>query len=84
MIRFAVDYALAKRRRDAFLRLHPDGNIQEKRTHVGYFRKRDIYDCGVPRCWVCHSDKVFKLPNRQELQIRECEKEWQSEYLILL
>lgn len=84
MMRFAVDYALAKRRRDAFLRLYPDGNVHEKRTHVGYFRKRDIYDCGIPKCWVCHSVKVFKIPNRQELQIREYEKEWVSEQVSIM
>jgi len=29
-------------------------------TQVGRFRKRDAWDCGNPRCYVCHSDKFPK------------------------
>ena len=27
---------------------------------IGRFRKKDAYDCGNPKCFVCHSDKFPK------------------------
>ena len=27
---------------------------------VGRFRKKDAWDCGNPRCFICHSDKFPK------------------------
>ena len=29
-------------------------------TQVGRFRKIDAYDCGKPRCLMCHGDKFWK------------------------
>jgi hypothetical protein len=26
----------------------------------GRFRKKDAWDCGVTRCWICHNDKYPK------------------------
>lgn len=35
---------------------------------IGRFRKKDAYDCGNPRCWMCHNDKFPKREKtRQEL-----------------
>ena len=27
----------------------------------GHFRKSSTYDCGNPRCWLCHFDKLLLL-----------------------
>ena len=27
---------------------------------IGRFRKKDAYDCGNARCYICHSDKLPK------------------------
>ena len=36
---------------------------------VGRFRKRDAYDCGMPKCWICHSDKFPRGSwTRQEIR----------------
>ena len=38
-------------------------------TQVGRFRKRDAYDCGRPRCMLCHVDKFPKRTlTRQEIK----------------
>jgi hypothetical protein len=37
-------------------------------TQIGRFRKKDAFDCGHTRCWICHSDKLPKrLLTKQEM-----------------
>ena len=39
-----------------------------KSRPLGYYRKQDAYDCGNPRCGICHSEKRFgHTLTRQEL-----------------
>lgn len=38
-------------------------------TQVGRFRKKDAWDCGNTRCYICHSDK---LPKRTETYQEWC------------
>lgn len=33
---------------------------------VGRFRKTDAYDCGKPRCWMCHGDKYPKRSKHEQ------------------
>lgn len=32
------------------------GHIKE----IGRFRKKDAYDCGIPRCKICHYEKFYQ------------------------
>lgn len=34
-----------------------DGNICHCLLGIGFVRKRKAYDCGNPRCGICHSHK---------------------------
>lgn len=34
---------------------------------VGRFRKKDAWDCGNTRCYICHGDKLMGYKTRQEL-----------------
>lgn len=29
-------------------------------TQIGRFRKKDAWDCGKPRCYMCHGQKLLK------------------------
>lgn len=33
---------------------------------VGRFRKKDAYDCGRPRCYVCHSEKIMNIAKHKD------------------
>jgi len=33
---------------------------------LGEFRKRHAFDCGNPKCHICHSDKLMKYKRRDE------------------
>lgn len=33
---------------------------------IGRFRKKDAWDCGNTRCYICHSDKLMKYKRRAE------------------
>ena len=38
-----------------------------KRHREGHFRKSSSYDCGTPRCWMCHFDKLIgKRPIKEQ------------------
>ncbi len=47
---------------------------------MGRFRKRDAYDCGMPHCWICHSDKFpRRKPTRQEIiAALRLQEQWQE------
>jgi len=34
---------------------------------LGRFRKKHAMDCGKPGCFVCHSDKILKIPSKKEI-----------------
>lgn len=38
---------------------------------IGRFRKKDAYDCGNTRCYICHSDKLPKRQLHEQEQISE-------------
>jgi len=33
---------------------------------IGRFRKKDAYDCGNARCYICHADKLMNYKRRKE------------------
>jgi hypothetical protein len=39
--------------------LDSDSNCEHQ---AGRFRKKDAYDCGNARCYLCHSDKLLGRP----------------------
>tara|TARA_Y100000034_G_scaffold113512_2_gene148616 strand:+ start:1065 stop:1397 length:333 start_codon:yes stop_codon:yes gene_type:complete len=59
------------------LNIHRQSNIDQGKSpddihcpcdrQMGRFHKRDAYDCGNTRCFICHSDKLLKIPHRQEI-----------------
>ena len=72
MKRFHVELALMARNRR-----HAEG--MGKGRSIGYFRKRDAYDCGNTRCGICHPEKRFgHKPTRQELAVELKMKEQQA------
>ena len=55
---------------------HPEQPIDcDCERQVGRFRKRDAFDCGRARCYLCHGDKLLKRPRRVDrlalLKLRE-------------
>jgi hypothetical protein len=38
----------------------------ECELQAGRFRKKKAFDCGNPRCLVCHFEKVFGIPSRKD------------------
>lgn len=38
---------------------------------VGRFRKKDAYDCGNTRCYICHSDKLPKRSLHEQEQLAD-------------
>jgi hypothetical protein len=51
-----------------------------KALPAGYYRKRDAYDCGRPRCGICHPEKRFgHTLTRQEIVADLRQKEQQDE-----
>lgn len=75
-------------------RMHVEGNKRDSRrigldpydvdcscdNQIGRFRKKDAYDCGNTRCYVCHSDKLPKRSKHdQELMSELNFKEQMSE-----
>lgn len=48
-----------------------DGNICHCLLGIGFVRKRKPYDCGNPRCGLCHSEKWDRRrQNERERAIR--------------
>lgn len=35
---------------------------------IGRFRKKDAWDCGNTRCYICHSDKLMEDKRREEVK----------------
>ena len=73
MRRAAVEKAIAKRNHRMHLRfVHNDGPAAcVCEVQVGRFRKRDGLDCGKTQCKLCHQDKIFQRPTRQETRGRD-------------
>jgi hypothetical protein len=81
MKRWHQELAVTKRNWLAHRRMHVESNKTwtkevgkdpyvvecECDEQLGRFRKKDAWDCGNPRCWICHSDKFPK----RELTIKE-------------
>ena len=42
-----------------------------KKHREGHFRKSSAYDCGNPRCWLCHFDKLMGRRPIKEQPIEE-------------
>ena len=41
-------------------------------NQIGRFRKKDAYDCGNTKCYICHNDKLPKRTlTRQEIISKE-------------
>jgi hypothetical protein len=40
-------------------------------NQVGRFRKRDAFDCGIPHCGICHSDKYPKRISTEQEKISD-------------
>jgi hypothetical protein len=38
---------------------------------IGRFRKKDAYDCGNTRCYICHSDKLPKRSLHEQEQLAD-------------
>lgn len=49
--------------------------IGSKKLQPGHFRKRKAIGCGKSRCLLCHFDKIFQVPTKndriQELKFRD-------------
>jgi hypothetical protein len=69
---------LAKHNNDLpFMALAPPSLAPETDCHcahgIGSVRKRKPYDCGNPRCGVCHFEKFHVPKARQNVRQREIE-----------
>ena len=42
------------------------GNKEVPVRKIGRCRKTHPYDCGHPQCYCCHSDKLDKIPTKQQ------------------
>jgi hypothetical protein len=50
---------------------------------AGRFRKSErVSGCGNPRCWVCHSNKLGRVPQRRQLQAMATFSEGLAESLL--
>lgn len=45
---------------------------------VNKFRKMKPGTCGQPRCLMCHSEKIFKVPTSQEKRARANAKDYET------
>jgi len=77
MRRYHTELHITLRHWRDHLRFHQNSNIArgispagvacDCERQPGRFRKRDAYDCGLPRCGVCHPHKQLgHQPTRQE------------------
>jgi len=89
MKRWHDDYVVARREWKKHRRMHVEDNKDRNAVgkdpyevdctcdeQIGRFRKKDAYDCGKSRCFVCHSDKLPKRSKtdqelRSEISFRE-------------
>lgn len=75
MKRWHSELSISKRNWSIHRRMHVEDNKRrnilfadpfvvecECDEQIGRFRKKDAYDCGNPRCFICHSDK---FPERE-------------------
>jgi len=42
--------------------------FEDDRAKMGYYRKRDAYDCGKPGCGICHPVEKGKGKDKHEVQ----------------
>jgi hypothetical protein len=76
MQRYAQDKTLALRRYRWFVRNAQRSSamgelLYNRRLAPGHFRKQHPMDCGNPRCLLCSSEKVFKIPSVQQRRADE-------------
>lgn len=75
MKRWHQDYKVSRREWEKHRKSHVESNKNNSNLRigksayivdcecdeqVGRFRKKDAWDCGNTRCWICHSDKYPK------------------------
>lgn len=58
----------------------PDKNINSCHCYkgMGFLRKRSPYDCGNPRCTVCHFDKYYNKKNRNNIKRKAIKQDMES------
>lgn len=81
MKRWHEDFRIAFREWKEHRRSHVEGNKRNSSNRIGKsayevdcicdeqigrFRKKDAWDCGNARCYICHSDKLMKYKRRSE------------------
>jgi hypothetical protein len=61
----AIKRGLKERRRTSSVYrlayLSPDDSFNKFETQRGRYRKKDAYDCGNPKCMLCHSEKILGI-----------------------
>lgn len=71
MKRSQKEISITKRNWLNHKKMHGEFSVRCACHKQGYFRKRDAYDCGITRCFICHSDKY---PKREDTR-----QEWVSD-----
>lgn len=85
MKRWHQEIAITKRNWREHRRIHVESNKTWTREvgkdpyevdcacddQIGRFRKKDAYDCGNTRCYICHSDKLPKRSLHEQEQIAD-------------
>lgn len=85
MKRWHQDLAVTKRNWREHRKIHVESNKTWTREvgkdpyevtcacddQIGRFRKKDAWDCGHTRCYICHSDKLPKRSLHEQEQLAE-------------
>jgi hypothetical protein len=81
MKRWHEDYKISLREMKKHRRMHVESNLGRPNRvgksayevdcvcdeQVGRFRKKDAYDCGNTRCYICHSEKIMNIAKHKDV-----------------